>query len=99
MRIYLILQRQLEELFNSGKVKRITIKRLDAKQWFPLFEVSGAGEEIITCSLRVQASPDVRTWANLTLLAEWLLEKFEVEKCELILSEASPPSSIEEQEK
>ncbi|KAF1008128.1 MAG: hypothetical protein E5299_01975 [Burkholderia gladioli] len=90
MRVFLILQRQLEGLHRDKKIKRVSIQRLDAKQWIPLFEITGIGEDrdqTITCSLRVQSANKVRTWANLTALAEWLKERFAVEACELVLTD------------
>lgn len=91
MRVFLILQRQLEDLFHKEKVRRTSIQRMDEKQWIPLFEVIDTDGRTITCSLRLQSSGSVRSWANLTLLVEWLREKFSVERCDLMLSERPPP--------
>lgn len=90
MRVFLILQRQLEDLFHKDRVKRTSIQRMDEKQWVPLFEVIDTDGRTITCSLRLQSSVSVRSWANLTLLVEWLREKFSVERCDLLLSERPP---------
>ncbi|MCC4593968.1 hypothetical protein LL974_22835, partial [Xanthomonas campestris pv. cannae] len=92
MRVFLILQRQLEDLFNKNAVTKTSIQRMESKQWIPLFEVIGTNGTF-TCSLRLQPSENVRTWANLTLLAEWLRERFGVESCDLLLSDSSPPFS------
>lgn len=92
MRVFLILQRQLEDLFNKNEVTKTSIQRMNAKEWIPLFEVNGTNGSF-TCSLRLQASDNVRTWANLTLLAEWLRDRFAVECCDLLLSDSPPPLS------
>lgn len=42
MRVYLILLKQLEEVFNQNKVVRIAIQRMDKKKWIPLFDVKNS---------------------------------------------------------
>ncbi|CAZ15886.1 putative kora protein (plasmid) [Xanthomonas albilineans] len=91
MRVFLILQRQLEDLFHKDKVTKTSIQRMGQKQWIPLFEVIDTDGSTITCSLRLQSSSSVRSWANLTLLVEWLREKFGVERCDLLLSDRTQP--------
>ncbi len=36
-RLYLVLQSQILELFEAGKVKEVTIERVSLKKWYPFF--------------------------------------------------------------
>ena len=87
MRVYLILQKQLEEMFSEKRIVGYSIQRMDQKRWIPIFDVRNEGEELISCSLRVQSGEGVRTWADLRLLAEWLKNDFSVNKLELYLDD------------
>lgn len=87
MQVFLIPQKQLEEEIRKGRLQAVSIQRVATKQWFPLFEVGDDRENVVTCSLRVQAKEEVRYWADLRLLVEWLREKCGVENCVLLLSE------------
>jgi len=69
--IFLIPQRQLEQLIEANKVRRVFIQGLAEKQWFPVFETREGGAKSL-CSVRVQAKPEVRYWADLRLLVRWL---------------------------
>ena len=86
MRVFLIQQKQLEEVSSQGRIKRVSIQRMDHKKWLPLFEII-QGEQTITASLRVQSREEARTWADLRLLADWLREGFGITRCELLLGE------------
>ncbi|HCA3195733.1 TPA: hypothetical protein MN540_005041 [Klebsiella pneumoniae] len=87
MRVYLILQKQLEEMYSEKRIVGYSIQRMDQKRWIPIFDVKNDGENIISCSLRVQSGEGVRTWADLRLLAEWLKNDFSVNKLELYLDD------------
>lgn len=87
MQVFLIPQKQLEEEVNRGRLQAVSIQRVEIKKWFPLFEVGDDAENVVVCSLRVQATEEVRYWADLRLLVEWLREKCGVESCELLLSD------------
>lgn len=87
MRVYLILQKQLEDMFNEKRIKSFSIQRMDPKRWIPIFEVISDDEDLISCSLRVQSGEGVRTWADLRILAEWLKNDFSVNKLELFLDD------------
>ena len=87
MQVFLIPQKQLEEEVKRGRLQAVSIQRVDVKQWLPLFEVGDDAENVVMCSLRVQATEEVRYWADLRLLVEWLRDKCGVERCELLLSD------------
>lgn len=87
MQVFLIPQKQLEDEIRRGKLQAVSIQRVDTKQWFPLFEVGDSKHSVVTCSLRVQATEEVRYWADLRLLVNWLREKCGVESCLLLLSD------------
>ncbi|EGK1499057.1 transcriptional regulator [Escherichia coli] len=87
MRVYLILLKQLEEVFNQNKVVRIAIQRMDKKKWIPLFDVKNSEGGVITCSLRVQSGEGVRTWADLRILADMLRDDFNAREVGLFLDE------------
>ena len=38
-RLYLVLQSQILELFEAGKVKEVTIERVSLKKWYPVFQI------------------------------------------------------------
>jgi len=90
MQIYLIPQRQLEDEAKRGRLQAVSIQRVDSKQWFPLFEIGDDRANVVVCSVRVQAKEEVRYWADLRLLVEWLREKCGVESCSLLLSDWNP---------
>jgi hypothetical protein len=69
--IFLIPQRQLEQLIEAKEVRRVFIHGLSEKQWFPMFETKVGGTKSL-CSIRVQAKPEVRYWADLRVLVRWL---------------------------
>ncbi len=87
MRVYLILQKQLEEMHSDKRIISYSIQRMDQKRWIPIFEVKSEDGKTISCSLRVQSGEGVRTWADLRLLAEWLKNDFYVNKLELFLDD------------
>jgi hypothetical protein len=87
MQVFLILQKQLEQIVQQHRLVSVSIQRVALKQWLPLFQVKDATGTIVTCSLRLQASEEARYWADLRLLAEWLREKCGVERCELIMTD------------
>lgn len=97
MKVFLIQQKKLEELANEKKIISAQIIKIDAKVWMPLFEVeSSNGGAAITCSLRVQQREEVRTWADVRLLAEFLHTKLGIEECLLVLKQIDlfePPQS------
>jgi hypothetical protein len=71
MQIFLIPQRQLEQLVAAKKIRRVSIHGLAERQWFPVFETDEGGTKSF-CSVRVQAKEEVRYWADLRLLVRWL---------------------------
>ncbi|MDU8491398.1 transcriptional regulator [Pseudomonas syringae pv. actinidiae] len=97
MKVFLILQKQLEELHQQNKILSASIQRIEQKQWFPLFTVIGGDGAEICCSLRVQSEErvrkgeGVRTWADLRLLAEFMRDKLGIQRCELILTDFELP--------
>lgn len=90
MQVFLIPQKQIEEEIRRGRLQAVKIQRVATKQWFPLFEVGDDAANVVVCSIRVQAKEEVRYWADLRLLVEWLREKCGVESCVLLLSEFNP---------
>lgn len=97
MKVFLIQQKQLEELHQQDKILSGSIQRIGPKEWFPLFVVIGADGKEITCSLRVKSEErvrigeGVRTWADLRLLAEFMRGKLTIKRCELILTDFELP--------
>lgn len=91
MKVFLIQQKQLEELNDQKKVLKASIQRIGLKKWLPLFEVIGADGVTVTCSLRVKVNEEVRTWADLRLLAEWLKDKLCIYECVLYLNDFDLP--------
>lgn len=87
MQVFLIPQKQLEDEIQKGRVQAVSIQRVGTKQWFPLFEVGDTPENVVTCSLRIQSKEEVRYWADLRLLVDWLRDKCGVESCVLLLSD------------
>jgi len=88
--VYLLLQKQIEDLHKDEKIVSFAIQRIDQKKWLPLFFVK-EGNEVIKCSLRLQVNKEVRTWADLRLLTKFLIELFGVERCELLLTDFKLP--------
>ena len=84
--IILIPQRQLEQLIEAKKVRRVFIHGLGEKQWFPVFETKVGGTKSL-CSVRIQAKEAVRYWADLRLLVRWLTVDCGFAEALLILSE------------
>ncbi|ECP2897179.1 TPA: transcriptional repressor KorA [Salmonella enterica subsp. enterica serovar Saintpaul] len=84
-RLYLVLQSQILELFEAGKVKEVTIERVSLKKWYPVFLIDDEQLGQIACSIRVNKEHELRTWADLRLLAEFLKDKCGVEECRLNL--------------
>ena len=84
-RLYLVLQSQILELFETGKVKEVTIKRVSLKTWYPVLQRDDEQLGQIACSIRVNKEHELRTWADLRLLAEFLKDKCGVEECRLNL--------------
>lgn len=91
MKVFLIQQKQLEEMSSKKRLIRTWIQRLEEKKWLPLFEVISDDGQTVCCSLRVKDTGEVRTWADLRLLAEWLREKLSIERCELLLTDFDLP--------
>ncbi|WP_225776480.1 transcriptional regulator [Pseudomonas sp. Marseille-Q5115] len=87
MKVFLIQQRKLEEIGKDRKILSASIIRIDKKVWMPLFEVMTSTGETVTCSLRVQEREEVRTWADVRLLAEFLHKKLGIEECRLVLKQ------------
>ena len=96
MKVFLIQQKQLEELSNQERIKSVSIQRVDIKKWIPLFEVYMQGENTEIVSLRVQSREEVRSWADLRLLAEWLKTEFGVERCTLLLNEMGKTNGVQD---
>jgi len=92
MKVFLIQQKRLEELRRDKKVLMVSIQRIELKKWMPLFEVMGDDGIVVTCSLRPQSKEEVRTWADLRLLAEWLRVELAFNRCQLILDNLSVPT-------
>ena len=92
MKVFLIQQKRLEELRRDQKVLMVSIQRIEMKKWMPLFEVMGDDGIVVTCSLRTQSKEQVRTWADLRLLAEWLRVELAFKRCQLILDNLSVPT-------
>lgn len=69
--IFLIPQRQLEQLIEANKVCGVSIHGLAEKQWYPVFETKEGGTKSL-CSIRLQAKEEVRWWADLRVLVRWL---------------------------
>ena len=99
MKVFLIQQKQLEELNVNKKIVKSSIQRIGVKRWLPLFEVLGEDGNTVTCSLRVQVNEEVRTWADLRLLAEWLRDKLCITECVLYLNDFELPDIGDSDEK
>ncbi|TJY45370.1 transcriptional regulator [Pseudomonas aeruginosa] len=93
MKVFLIQQKQLEVLNKEQKILETRIQRVDLKKWLPLFEVASDDGQKVCCSLRVQDTGEVRTWADLRLLAEWLREKLGITRCQLLLDDFELPDT------
>jgi len=91
MKVFLIQQKQIEELNDQGKLLGTSIQRFEEKKWVPLFRVVSEDGQQVTCSLRVKDTGEVRIWADLRLLAEWLREKLAIQRCELLLNDFEIP--------
>jgi hypothetical protein len=87
MQVFLIPQKQLEQVVQQQRLVSVSIQRVELKKWLPLFQVKDEAGRVVTCSLRLQASEEVRYWADLRLLAEWLRDKCDVERCELVMTD------------
>lgn len=84
-RVFLILQKQLMQEHKKKRITKITVQFLGEKRWIPMFQVIGPTGELVTCSLRVQSSQRLRTWASLSSLADWLVKELAVDVCEVHL--------------
>lgn len=84
-RLYLLLQAQVLELCESGKVQGVVIERVSLKKWYPVFEVKDEQLGDILCSIRTNKEHELRTWADLRLLAEFLKDRCNVDQCRLKL--------------
>lgn len=85
--IFLIPQRQLEQLIEAKKIRRVFLHGLAERKWFPVFEtVDEAGNKSL-CSVRVQAKEELRYWADLRLLVRWLRVDCGVMEALLILKD------------
>jgi hypothetical protein len=84
--IFLIPQRQLEQLIEANKVRGVSIHGLAEKQWFPVFETRDQGKTSL-CSIRVQATAEVRWWADLRVLVRWLTVECGFTEARLILKD------------
>ena len=93
MKVFLIQQKRLEELKTGTKIRGTKIQRVAEKKWLPLFDVLSDDGEIVCCALRVKDTGEVRTWADLRLLAEWLRDKLEIVRCELLLTDFEIPET------
>lgn len=49
------------ELFETGKVKEVTIKRVSLKTWYPVFQIDDEQLGQIACSIRVNKEHELRT--------------------------------------
>ena len=84
-KIYLLLQSQIIDLCEAGKIQEVVIERISLKQWYPIFDVKDENLGEVRCSIRLNKDHELRTWADLRLLTEFLLDKCNVDKCRLIL--------------
>lgn len=84
--IFLIPQRQLEQLIEAKEVSRVVIHGLGEKQWFPVFETKVGGTKSL-CSIRLQAKEEVRWWADLRVLVRWLTVDCGFTEARLILKD------------
>ncbi|EBW7114465.1 transcriptional regulator [Salmonella enterica subsp. enterica serovar Telelkebir] len=83
--MYLLLQAQVIEFCESGKVQGVVIERVSLKEWFPIYEVKDKELGTIFCSIRKNKEHEIRTWADLRLLTEFLKDKCHVDECLLRL--------------
>lgn len=84
-KIYLLLQSQITDLCEAGKIQGVVIERISLKQWYPIFDVKDEDLGEVRCSIRLNKDHELRTWADLRLLTEFLLDKCNVGECRLIL--------------
>lgn len=83
--VYLLLQSQIIEFCENGSVEDVVIERVSLKQWYPVFQVKDENAGVLKCSIRINKERELRTWADLRLLTEFLIEKCGVDECRLIL--------------
>ena len=72
MRVFLITQRYLMLERDKGHVAGVVIQRLSEREWIPLFTLELEDGEEVKCSLRIMEREEVRTWADLNRLADWI---------------------------
>ncbi|MGM0988561.1 MAG: hypothetical protein ACQEXI_16500 [Pseudomonadota bacterium] len=73
---------------DKGHVADVVIQRLSEREWIPLFTLELEDGEEVKCSLRIMEREEVRTWADLNRLADWIRNEFEIYSCELSLTDA-----------
>ena len=87
-KIYLLQQFQLIEYCEQKKVEKVEIERISLKKWYPIFYVNGGSGEIVRCSSRPEKINDLRTWADLRVLADFLNKQCGIDECLLKLSDS-----------
>lgn len=84
-KLYLLQQSQVIELFDKKSVSSVRIERVSVKKWYPVFSVSDKEIGEVDCAIRLEKGNDLRTWADLRLLTEFLIDKCNVTECLLRL--------------
>jgi len=84
-KIFLLPQQQIIDLFEKNKITEVVIERVSVKEWYPIFLVDDQEHGRVRCSIRVGKGNEVRKWADLRLLTEFLIEKCNVDECLLKL--------------
>lgn len=84
-KLFLLQQGQVIELCEQKKVLRVVIERISLKKWYPIFIVNNEQEGEVSCSIRPEKSDELRTWADLRTLTEFLMQQCNVKECLLKL--------------
>lgn len=88
MKAFLITQKYLMLERDQGHVSSVTLQRVSEREWIPLFNLELSEGETVTCSLRIMEREEVRKWADLNRLAEWIRNEFQIYTCTLSLTDA-----------
>ncbi len=88
MKAFLITQKYLMLERDQGHVANVIIQRVSEREWIPLFTLELSDGETVMCSLRIMEREEVRKWADLNRLAEWVRNEFEIYTCTLSLTDA-----------
>lgn len=76
--VYLITQPYITDLWSRDALKNITIQRIAANDWLPLFNVTADDNSDQVCALKTMDSGELRSWYSLDVLMEWIRAEFEV---------------------